>query len=165
MHIDDFSVFTLFYFYSLLTTPRYIWSTHCFRTYHGIPVLLHKVTKLLTFVSVFVLCNVGQHNTYPGDIKGYIVIEYKLYALSGDHIPIRLMMWIHSKQGKLHINREQAKYGVGGVSYLVIHDDVIKWKHFPRYWPFVRGIHRSPVNSQHKSQWRELWCFLWSASE
>ena len=24
-----------------------------------------------------------------------------------------------------------------------IHDDVIKWNHFPRYWPFVRGIHRS----------------------
>ena len=23
------------------------------------------------------------------------------------------------------------------------HDDVIKWKHLPRYWPFVRGIHRS----------------------
>ena len=35
-----------------------------------------------------------------------------------------------------------------------IHDDVIKWKHFPRYWPFVRGIHRSPVNSPHKGQWR-----------
>ena len=29
-------------------------------------------------------------------------------------------------------------------------DDVIKWKHFPRYWPFVRGIHRSPVNSRTK---------------
>ena len=36
----------------------------------------------------------------------------------------------------------------------VIHDDVIKWNHFPRYWPFVRGIHRSPVNSPHKGQWR-----------
>ena len=35
-----------------------------------------------------------------------------------------------------------------------IHDDVIKWKHFPRYWPFVRGIHRWPVNSPHKCQWR-----------
>ena len=35
-----------------------------------------------------------------------------------------------------------------------IHDDVIKWKHFPRNWPFVRGIHRSPVNSPHKGQWR-----------
>ena len=34
------------------------------------------------------------------------------------------------------------------------HDDVIKWKHFPRCWPFVRGIHRSPVNSSHKGQWR-----------
>ena len=21
------------------------------------------------------------------------------------------------------------------------HDDVMKWQHFPRYWPFVRGIH------------------------
>ena len=34
------------------------------------------------------------------------------------------------------------------------YDDVIKWKHFPRYWPFVPGIHRSPVNSPHKGQWR-----------
>ena len=30
----------------------------------------------------------------------------------------------------------------------------MKWKHFPRNWPFVRGIHRSPVNSPHKGQWR-----------
>ena len=29
-----------------------------------------------------------------------------------------------------------------------------KWKHFPRYWHFVRGIHRWPVNSPHKGQWR-----------
>ena len=34
------------------------------------------------------------------------------------------------------------------------HDDVIKWKHFPCYWPFLRGIHRSPMNSPHKGQWR-----------
>ena len=25
---------------------------------------------------------------------------------------------------------------------------------FPRYWPFVRGIHRLSVNSPHKCQWR-----------
>ena len=35
------------------------------------------------------------------------------------------------------------------------HDVIIKWKHFPRYRPFVQGIHRSP----------ELWCFLWSPPE
>ena len=43
---------------------------------------------------------------------------------------------------------------------VVTHDDVIKWKHFPRYWPFVRGIHRSPVNSPHKGQWRDIRCFF-----
>ena len=32
----------------------------------------------------------------------------------------------------------------------VIHDDVIKWKHFLHHWPFVRGIHWPPVNSPHK---------------
>ena len=30
------------------------------------------------------------------------------------------------------------------------HDDVIKWKHFPRYWPFVRGI--SPVTGEFPAQ-------------
>ena len=39
------------------------------------------------------------------------------------------------------------------------HDDVIKWKHFPRYWPYVRGIHWSPVNSPHKGRWRESLMF------
>ena len=45
------------------------------------------------------------------------------------------------------------------VSLLMPHGDVIKWKHFPRYWPFVRGIHRSPMNSQHKHQWRRALVF------
>ena len=42
----------------------------------------------------------------------------------------------------------------------ICHDDVIKWKHFPRYWPFVRGIHRSAVNSPHKGQWRGASMFV-----
>ena len=41
------------------------------------------------------------------------------------------------------------------------HDDVIKWKQFPRCWPFVREIHRSPVNSPHKGQWRGALMFSW----
>ena len=39
------------------------------------------------------------------------------------------------------------------------HDDVIKWRLFPRYWPFVWGIHRWPVNSPHKGQWRGAFMF------
>ena len=37
------------------------------------------------------------------------------------------------------------------------------WRHqmetFPHYWPFVRGIHRSPMNSPHKGQWRKALMF------
>ena len=40
-----------------------------------------------------------------------------------------------------------------------VHDDVIKWKHFPRNWPFGRGIHRSPVNSSHTGLWRGVLVF------
>ena len=40
------------------------------------------------------------------------------------------------------------------------HDDIIKWRHFPRYWPFVRGYHRSPVIFPHKGQWR--WALMFS---
>ena len=36
----------------------------------------------------------------------------------------------------------------------ISHDDVIKWKQFQRYWPFVLGIHRSQMNSPHKAPWR-----------
>ena len=49
------------------------------------------------------------------------------------------------------------KFVVGGG--LAQHDDVIKWEHFPRHWPFVRGIHRSPVNSPHRVQWRRALIF------
>ena len=45
------------------------------------------------------------------------------------------------------------------------HDDAIKWKHFPRYWPFVGGIHRSRWIPRTMASDAELWCFLWSASE
>ena len=54
---------------------------------------------------------------------------------------------------------------------LVTHDDVIKWKHFPCYWSFVRGIHRGqrPVTRNFDiffNQWWGWWfetpsCPLW----
>ena len=52
--------------------------------------------------------------------------------------------------GKLFVTTYYSGLGY----YTETHDDVIKWKHFPRYWPFVRGIHRPPVNSPHNGQWR-----------
>ena len=54
------------------------------------------------------------------------------------------LLW-QSRHALLQLSRQRADRN---------HDDVIKWKHFPRYWQFVRGIHRSPVNSPHKGQSR-----------
>ena len=42
---------------------------------------------------------------------------------------------------------------------ITVHDHVNKWKHFLCYWPFVQGIHRSPVNSPHKGQWQRVLMF------
>ena len=58
------------------------------------------------------------------------------------------MLWCHNRfNNRVMCHLQQP------MNYM-IHDDVIKWKHFPRNWPFVWGIHRSPVNSSHKGQWR-----------
>ena len=43
---------------------------------------------------------------------------------------------------------------------MVQHDDVIKWKHFLRYWPFVQGIHRSWWIPRTKASDAELWFFF-----
>ena len=48
------------------------------------------------------------------------------------------------KLAKLHVARESA------------HDNVIKWKHFPRYGPIVTG--EFPAQ---RATDAELWCFLW----
>ena len=54
----------------------------------------------------------------------------------------------------MHLQIPSAQYGPFCWASWCLHDNVIKWKHFLRNWPFVRGIHRSPVNSPHKGQWR-----------
>ena len=48
-------------------------------------------------------------------------------------------------------------------------DDAMRRKHFPLYWPFVRVIHRSPVNAP-RDRWvprsdAMFYCFLWSAPD
>ena len=42
------------------------------------------------------------------------------------------------------------------------HDAVIKWKHFPRYWPFVRGIHRSHCTNMFTR--KTSFCILFQSS-
>ena len=51
------------------------------------------------------------------------------------------------------------KTWIGWYNKRALHDDVIRWRHFPRNWPFVRGIHRSRWIPHTKASDAELWCF------
>ena len=57
------------------------------------------------------------------------------------------LSWLQNQIFQVHIFKKKC-------AILFLPDDVIQWKHFPRYWPFVRGIHQAPGNSPHKGQWR-----------
>ena len=63
-------------------------------------------------------------------------------------------------RGKPRVSNRQWK-----INDILSHDDVIKWKHFPRNWSFVRGIHRSRWIPHTKASDAELWCYLWYAPE
>ena len=62
------------------------------------------------------------------------------------------------------VSRSTPWEGVRHYSLSELHDDVIKWKHFPRYWLFGEstGDRWIPLT---KASDAELWCFLWSAPE
>ena len=46
-----------------------------------------------------------------------------------------------------------------------IHDDVMEWKHFPRYWPLCGKFTGHQWIPLTKASNVELWCFLWSVPE
>ena len=76
----------------------------------------------------------------------------RLDAVLSSRFPfIRYFPWIWTQ---LEVNIKSRMFSPRRCEFIRRHGDVIKWNHFPRYWPFVRGIHRSPVNSPHKGQWR-----------
>ena len=67
-----------------------------------------------------------------------------------DYIICRVYMFAWWLLIMLRIKGREATERRASIGY----DDVMKWKHIPRYWPFVRGINQSPSNSTHKGQWR-----------
>ena len=84
------------------------------------------------------------------NVKGLYNADVSLSSNGGVAFKWKLCShWLKACDGIWH-----SRQAVAIAHFHFPHDDVIKWKHFPRYWLFVRGIHRSPVNSTHKGQWR-----------
>ena len=84
-------------------------------------------------------CWVTKHGQYwfvlPGDTKTLpeSMLNYQKWVpVAGqlDRKCLRYCLWHKSKN-----------------PWFMVNDDFIKWKHFPRYWLLVRGVHWSPVNS------------------
>ena len=91
-------------------------------------------------------------DTVVNPTKGKAMFGSLMYTVT-----IRILCTIHDLSERNDISMSIITISLALVSREVKwlnHDDVIKWKHFPHYCPFVRGIHRSPVNSPHKGQWR-----------
>ena len=100
--------------------------------------------------TLLVLCG-----TYYGRKKLILPISFRVTLLTlGNHLDAHELVKWH---WRIWVNTWQQYTEKDNITttkqILTIHDDVIKWKHFPCYWPFVPGIPRSPVNSPHKSQW------------
>ena len=61
-------------------------------------------------------------------------------AYNAENVSMSLRHYDTEKALDDYRNRHSWKIGKN-----ICHEDVIKWKYFPRYWPFVRGIHRSLI--------------------
>ena len=100
-----------------------------------------------------------QHFYHAGLIhRGHIIGSYALNTQWCMHICCRICSepsHVSTLVLEIQIMHRMSSWNIRLLTRIWhLHNHVIKWKHFPRYWPFVRGIHRSPVNSPHKGHWR-----------
>ena len=96
----------------------------------------------------------GQIANYEDDNHLYNEIAVSVENLKKTTLWVMLTLGLHGSMKT-----------IWSPTFKKIHDDVIKWKHFPRNWPFVRGINQSRWFTHTKASDAELWCLLWSASE
>ena len=92
-------------------------------------------------------------NYRPISLSCYVSKVFERIVLTSCMIIIR-QIGCYSIVNRTTIRREIDQKKTIFSVYWDLHDDVIKRKHLPRNWPFVREIHRSPVNFSHKGQWR-----------
>ena len=79
------------------------------------------------------------------------ISEYHNFSSSPKTINYQIIFHI----GPSFIQRHFMGFHLGHGGHLIlIHDDIIKGKHFPCYRPFVKGIRWSPAVSHPKGQWR-----------
>ena len=132
--------------------------------YHDMKIVV-CIQLSLSFVPVDPINNttalvqvVACHQSYRRQPLPELMLTDSLTNYQLRHLGLSLVKFVQ-KLGHFQSRKSIRNCRLQHIEYLVDsqcvqHDNVIKWNHFPHYWPFVRGIHRSPVNSPHKGQWR-----------
>ena len=108
---------------------------------HGIQFLIFKSCATSKVAQKFSGCNLHIHLRYHGGTQ-YELTHWGRDKMAGIFVDNIFLFVFLSWNCSIWI------------PIWITHGDVIKLKPVPRYWPFVRGIHRSPVNFPHKGQWR-----------
>ena len=135
--------------------------------YHDDVIKWEHFPRYWLLCGEYIILNILQHDMVkPWNSQRISLIHQAEKATHKDHLSL-LVLSLVSYPGPLFLRElrglflkrtpvslpllteEVIRYGGS-----IVHDDVIKWKNFQRYWPFVWGNHRSPVNSPHKCQWR-----------
>ena len=120
-----------------------------------------SLSTIITFISGcethdgFMWPNV-LHNICKQSID-FITWKTQEYSILISYAPTKWMTHRQSSNKQTNLSKlchDRMQIGINQM--FSCHDDVIKWKHFPRNWPFVRGIHRSLT----KASDAELWCLF-----
>ena len=121
-------------------------------------------TKKCLFDEIFIAgCNwflklplAGNNHIAPG----YVVrFRRQVRSMATDQLVLETIAVAFQNWSERLCHRELYFIKVQSKTGLLVHDDVIKWKNFPRYRPFVWGIHRSAANSPHNGQRRRALMF------
>ena len=83
----------------------------------------------------------------------FVPLQWSTHDLWSSWDPLRTASMTISSTSSQTSLAAACHVSIGTNGQQVLNDDVINWKHFPCYWPFVIGIHRSLVNSTRKGQW------------
>ena len=110
-------------------------------------------------------CNVFFFVMSPEYLSPLLLKRFVTYSLEDDNkliqqkrVPLLLQyffseLWCTSRGFVASQYKKRCNFRKFLTTLIKLHDDVIRRKLFPRYWPFVRGIRRPLVNSPHKGQW------------
>ena len=128
-----------------------------------------NTSKLLSFLYVYFRCCRSNRNIFMGYFFHLLLLFYHCYiSLSSQILQQQFSQSIWQQPIMWRIIHDTRQYLVFHHSGKLIminvirsqkekmgrkHHDITKWRHFPRHWPFVWGIHWWPVNSPHKDQW------------